>query len=69
MLFCMLEADLLILVCMDYGYKDWENDTSVGCLETYNTTSVMYTDMTVENGINRQWFWFLCNEPLFYWQT
>jgi hypothetical protein len=29
----------------------------------------MYTDLSANNTINRQWFWYICNEPFFYWQV
>lgn len=29
----------------------------------------MYTDLSVDNYVNRQWMWFLCNEPFEWWQT
>jgi hypothetical protein len=28
----------------------------------------MYTDLSVDNTVDRQWEWLLCNEPFFYWQ-
>lgn len=52
-----------------YGYKEWEDPLSLGCFDSYNETSVMFTDMAVNNTINRQWYWMLCNEPFAYWQV
>lgn len=58
------------LGCYDkFSYSDFKNPKSVGCLDSYNTSSIMYTDRTVANTANVQWFWFLCNEPFAYWQT
>ncbi|CAK7230271.1 hypothetical protein SBRCBS47491_007530 [Sporothrix bragantina] len=39
------------------------------CLDTHNTTSLLYTDRAVNNSANVQWYWMLCNEPFAYWQT
>ncbi|KAL1861845.1 hypothetical protein VTK73DRAFT_6905 [Phialemonium thermophilum] len=55
--------------CQQYEYQDWNTTDSVACFDTYNETSVMYTDWNANNTINRQWFWYICNEPFFYWQT
>lgn len=49
-----------------FGY--WSSDDSIACFDTYNQSSPMFTDLSVSNTINRQWNWFLCNEPFFYWQ-
>jgi hypothetical protein len=38
------------------------------CFDTYNATSPIYTDVSVGNAIDRAWQWFLCNQPLGYWQ-
>jgi hypothetical protein len=40
----------------------------VQCFNTYNTSNPLYTDLTVGNPFDRQWTWFLCNEPFAYWQ-
>lgn len=42
---------------------------STGCLDSYNLSSPLYVDRSVNNSANIQWFWMLCNEPLAYWQT
>lgn len=42
---------------------------ATGCLDTYNTSSPLYTDRAINNSANIQWYWMLCNEPLAYWQT
>ena len=55
--------------CANLTYPEWKSRTSVACFDTYNKTSPLYTDYTVKNQAQRQWFWMTCNEPLFYWQT
>ncbi|CAI7666909.1 unnamed protein product [Penicillium manginii] len=52
--------------CDKYGY--WTDNSTTACYDTYNASSPMFTDRSVNNTIDRQWQWFLCNEPLFYWQ-
>ncbi|KAI9927094.1 hypothetical protein MW887_003477 [Aspergillus wentii] len=52
--------------CADYGY--WKDEWSVACFDTHNASSPLFTDTSVENQMDRQWQWFLCNEPFFWWQ-
>ncbi|GME32856.1 putative serine protein [Neofusicoccum parvum] len=52
--------------CAGYGY--WTDDGDISCFDTYNASSPIFTDISVDNAINRQWNWFLCNEPFDYWQ-
>lgn len=52
--------------CASYGY--WTEDWSVDCFDTYNASSPIFTDLSVSNSVDRQWNWFLCNEPFAYWQ-
>ncbi|KAJ5659501.1 Peptidase S28 [Penicillium longicatenatum] len=52
--------------CASYGY--WTDSNSTACYDTYNASSPFFTDISVDNEIDRQWQWLLCNEPLFYWQ-
>jgi len=54
--------------CEAYGYADWQGEMNVQCFNTHNASSPMYTDHTLSNGFDRQWQWFLCNEPFGYWQ-
>jgi len=54
--------------CAGYGYSDWTGEWDVGCFSSYNASSPVYTDITVGNVANRQWYWFLCNEPFGWWQ-
>lgn len=37
-------------------------------MNTYDNQSLLYTDTSVDNVIDRQWQWLLCNEPFAYWQ-
>ena len=52
--------------CTGYGYS---NPNDLTCFDSYNTSNTLYTDYTVGNPWDRQWLWFLCNEPFAYWQT
>ncbi|EPS30153.1 hypothetical protein POX_b02836 [Penicillium oxalicum] len=52
--------------CANYGY--WSDPMTTDCFNTYNASSPIFTDVSVNNTVDRQWQWFLCNEPLFYWQ-
>lgn len=49
--------------CASYGYSDWTDEYSLGCFDTYNSSSPLFTDKSVDNAIDLQWQWFLCNEP------
>ncbi|RFU74516.1 peptidase s28 [Trichoderma arundinaceum] len=53
--------------CAGYGY--WSNPNDTSCFDTYNATSPIFADLTVANSANRQWNWFLCNEPFKWWQV
>lgn len=57
---------MVVLACANYGY--WSDPLTTECFDTYNASSPIFTDVSVNNTIDRQWQWFLCNEPLFYWQ-
>lgn len=57
---------MVIPACANYGY--WSDQSTTACFDTYNASSPIFTDISVNNTIDRQWQWFLCNEPLFYWQ-
>ena len=54
--------------CESYGYDDFAGTINVECFNTYNTSSPLFTDYSVTNTFDRQWIWFLCNEPFAYWQ-
>ncbi|OTA06942.1 alpha/beta hydrolase [Trichoderma parareesei] len=53
--------------CASYGY--WTNPNDTSCYDTYNASSPLFTDLSPENTGNRQWWWFLCNEPFKWWQV
>ncbi|KXX79502.1 putative serine protease EDA2 [Madurella mycetomatis] len=61
--------EYLVGTCNNYGYDDWSDPHSVACYDSYNETSPIFKDYSVGNRWNRQWFWMLCNQPFFYWQT
>lgn len=52
--------------CANFGY--WTDNSTTACFDTHNASSPIFTDQSVNNTVDRQWQWFLCNEPLFYWQ-
>ncbi|KAJ5766315.1 Peptidase S28 [Penicillium nucicola] len=52
--------------CTGYGY--WTDESTTACYDTYNASSPLFTDTSIDNAIDRQWNWLLCNEPFFYWQ-
>jgi hypothetical protein len=54
--------------CTSYGYEEWQDENSTGCLDTYNADSPYYKDWTLSNSFDRQWVWMTCNEPFGYWQ-
>ncbi|EGP83270.1 unnamed protein product [Zymoseptoria tritici ST99CH_3D1] len=39
------------------------------CFDNHNASSPAYTDISVGNPYNRQYFWLDCNTPWGYWQT
>ena len=52
--------------CESYGY--FEGTYNIECLNTYNASNPLFTDTSLSNTIDRQWNWFLCNQPFGYWQ-
>lgn len=49
-------------VCSSDG--DWfTGDLSLECLDTYNASNPIFTDVSINNTVDRQWTWMLCNEP------
>jgi hypothetical protein len=54
--------------CQSYGYVDWQGLYNVGCLDTHNASSPLFTDWSLSNQFDRQWVWMTCNEPFGYWQ-
>ena len=61
-----VNSTLLPGFCAGYGYTDDQYDTS--CLDTYNASNPIFTDWSLGNTGDRQWQWFLCNEPFGWWQ-
>ncbi|KAM7197563.1 serine-type peptidase-like protein [Rhypophila sp. PSN 637] len=49
------------------SYAAWEGTQN--CWDTQDEYSPRYTDLSVDNPVNRQWMWLLCNEPFEWWQT
>lgn len=63
------KTELLPNYCYNtYGYEEFKGVDNVACFNTYNASSPLFTDMTVSNTGDRQWIWFLCNQPFGYWQ-
>ncbi|KAF4126088.1 Serine carboxypeptidase S28 [Geosmithia morbida] len=54
--------------CESYGYDDWKGEYNTGCFANSNASSIAYHDLSVDNYVNRQWNWLLCNEPFKFWQ-
>ncbi|KAF3923204.1 hypothetical protein ABW20_dc0109930 [Dactylellina cionopaga] len=54
--------------CKDLGYSEWTHTNDVGCFDSYNASSPLFTDTSLSNKIDRQWVWMTCNEPFGYWQ-
>lgn len=54
-------SDNVLIACSTYGY--WKGEFDVDCYNTHNASSPLFTDLTPTNSANRQWNWFLCNEP------
>ncbi|EMC90840.1 hypothetical protein BAUCODRAFT_99497 [Baudoinia panamericana UAMH 10762] len=54
--------------CESYGYEVFNGTYNTYCFDTYDPTSPMFTDWSLSNTVDRQWEWFLCNEPFGYWQ-
>lgn len=52
-----VNSTLLPDYCASYGYEDWNDTWSVGCFDTYNASSPLFTDISVGNAADRQWVW------------
>ncbi|EPE10865.1 serine peptidase [Ophiostoma piceae UAMH 11346] len=51
------------------GYdSSYVGTNNVDCFNTYDATSPFYTDISLDNAVDRQWVWLLCNEPFGFWQ-
>ncbi|ATY60478.1 Peptidase S28 [Cordyceps militaris] len=55
--------------CASWGYSRWTDRMELGCWVTDDFTSPVYRDTRVNNPVNRQWQWMLCNEPFEWWRT
>ncbi|KAG6178013.1 hypothetical protein E4U36_006790 [Claviceps purpurea] len=55
--------------CNSYPYWANQGNHSVECFDYNNPQNPMFHDTSVENWANRQWWWFLCNEPFEWWQV
>lgn len=51
-----------------YGSSYFTGDDNLGCLDSYDKTSPIYTDLAPNNTAYRAWQWILCNEPFEYWE-
>ncbi|KAL2162502.1 hypothetical protein VTH06DRAFT_7416 [Thermothelomyces fergusii] len=54
--------------CESAGYPEWEGENNIECFKNLNPDNAAYKDLSVDNWINRQWNWMLCNEPFEWWQ-
>lgn len=54
-----------LIVCTYWGFDEYD----FGCYNSYNSSQIWYTDLSVDSIGSRQWQWMLCNEPLGFWQT
>jgi hypothetical protein len=58
-----MSANIDFADCASYGYSEWTDPLDQGCFDTYNFSSPLFRDETLDNAIDRQWNWLLCNEP------
>lgn len=49
--------------CESSGYAGFEGEDNVLCFQNQNASNPIFHDLSVGNAYNRQWNWFLCNEP------
>jgi hypothetical protein len=49
------------LVNLSTGYSDFNGTNNVECFDSYNASSPLYSDVSVDNTYDRQWDWFLCS--------
>lgn len=60
-LLCIFYLTKQETACAKQGY--WKDNNTIACYDTYDVKSPVYTDTSVNNTVNRQWMWYLCNEP------
>lgn len=54
--------------CESFGTA-FQGTYNTDCMDSHNASNPIYTDTSVDNAIDRQWVWLLCNEPFEFWQT
>ncbi|KAL2178375.1 serine carboxypeptidase S28-domain-containing protein [Thermothelomyces heterothallicus CBS 202.75] len=54
--------------CESAGYPEWEGENNIACFKNLDPNNAAYKDLSLDNWINRQWNWMLCNEPFEWWQ-
>ncbi|EAA29065.1 hypothetical protein GE21DRAFT_9703 [Neurospora crassa] len=54
--------------CESSGYDAFKGEDNVLCFQNQNASNPIFHDLSVDNAYNRQWNWFLCNEPFEWWQ-
>ncbi|KAK4642866.1 hypothetical protein QC761_401260 [Podospora bellae-mahoneyi] len=64
-----IKEDVVPGFCAKSGYPEWQDENSTLCLQNMNASSLAFTDLSVKNWGNRQWWWLLCNEPFEWWQS
>ncbi|KAK0665427.1 putative serine protease [Cercophora samala] len=64
-----IKEDVIPGFCAKSGYPEWQDENSTLCLQNMNASSLAFTDLSVKNWGNRQWWWLLCNEPFEWWQS
>nr|CDP27866.1 Putative serine protease [Podospora anserina S mat+] len=64
-----IKEDVVPGFCAKSGYPEWQDGNSTLCLQNMNASSLAFTDLSVKNWGNRQWWWLLCNEPFEWWQS
>ncbi|KAK4173910.1 putative serine protease [Triangularia setosa] len=64
-----IKDDVIPGFCARSGYDEWQDENSTLCFQNTNASSLAFTDLSVANWGNRQWWWLLCNEPFEWWQT
>ncbi|KJR88951.1 serine peptidase [Sporothrix schenckii 1099-18] len=63
-----VKDQLLPGYCESFG-PAFQGKLNLDCMDSHNASNPIYLDTSVDNAIDRQWTWLLCNEPFMYWQT
>ncbi|RFU34920.1 hypothetical protein B7463_g1407, partial [Scytalidium lignicola] len=53
-----LNSTLIPGYCQAVGYTDVMD---VSCFDSHNASNLQFTDYTIDNGADRQWYWMLCS--------